>query len=617
MKVKNNAMNNIIAGGTDNVIIPTAAQQREGIVYKSNLNSNIPNGFFYNLSEAIQFLQFTNGLYDANAEYSEGNICKLLYKDNSGYQLKSFRRNNKHNSILKANPPFKNADIETTNGIDCYMNGEENEDWEEIKSGLSAYIFQIEGKTIDDLLDNNYTKDNINQFLTIEKFNELYQACVDFTQVYFLDCLVSYKTFGEYADGSSETGDLKKYMFVELNINKNGAINIRFDYNLTDNTYSKYYSQGLNVSGKSLINIQAVTSDLQVADGQDKNKVIPNMAVIQKINTDIQVISQSECRELVIDLDLQFESNIEQSINLLSKIQEKVPNASKVNFWELIYWQSAREKQLEANGWESGYLIKSYGSFDLARNQDGLNANALKYGQEIKLAGDINLTATAEGTTAVNGGEAYTYLFALQNATATAMGYGSSSATAMAYAYARASATATGYGSSSGSATATAYAYAYARASASATGYGSSNGKATATAVAASSASAVGWAVSSSKGKASAVAYAKKNAVCYNYIDTPSSSILRVQLANENKYCQINNNTKAGNYIDNDYNTSQMDIYYNQDSEKVSVPIIVYKDTFTLKYTYKKYKADGSGWDADLNTGDKLLFKPKLLINYQ
>ena len=262
MKVNNKAINNVIASGTDNVIIPTESQNRLGIGYKSNINSNIPNGFFYSLSEAIQFLQFTVGLYDASAEYEEGNICKLLYKDNAGYQLKSFRRTNKNNTIKKGNAPYKPATIETTNGIDCYSNGTENGDWEEIKSGLSAYLFQIEGKTIDDLLNNNYTKENINTFLSKEKFNELYKVCNDFTQIYFLDCLISYKKIGTYTTGSQGTGDLKNYKSLSLTIavgnlknteNRDGTITLYFDYNITDDTYSNFYINGLLVKGKELL----------------------------------------------------------------------------------------------------------------------------------------------------------------------------------------------------------------------------------------------------------------------------------------------------------------------------------------------------------------------------
>lgn len=566
MQVKNTTFNNIIASGTDNVVIPTAEQEKTGIVYKSYLNSNVPNGFFYNLSEAIQYLQFTSGLYDASANYSEGNISKILYKDASGYQLRSFRRNNKNSSVVKGNPPILNAVIETTNGIDCYSDGTANENWDEINNGLSAYIFQIENKTIDDLLDNSYTKDTIINFISEDKFNELYNACSNFTQIYFLDCFVSYKNCGEYSEGSEDTGDLKNYRFVELNIVKDGAINIYFAYNLTDKSYKTYYSQGIVASGNSLLNIQAVSSDLELAEDVDKSKVIPNMLAIAKINSDIQVLQNDTARELYVDLDLSLESNVKQEINLLHKVQELVPSAKKVNFWELVKWQSARKLRLEKDGWEDEYLLANTGSHDLANTDGELTNDKRYYASGLFLEGSfysfaVNIGYRPSGSTK-NG---FTTIKSLQKDKST-----------------YATATATAY------ANATAYASAYA--------YASANAYA----------------------NTSAYAYAQKRGICYNSLsNTGSSGITRTLLATEGKSCQRDTANESAIYIDNVFTKNENTIYFKQEFDKV--PIIVYNELFELKYTYKKLDKTKTNWswETDFNNGDILYFKPKILVNYQ
>ena len=565
MKLQNKIVNNVIASGTDNVVVPTESQNREGIAYKSETKSNVPNGFFYSLSEAIQFLQFTVGLYDASAEYTEGNICKLLYKDASGYQLKSFRRNNKHNTIVKGNAPYKPATITTANGIDCYSEGTANEDWEEIKSGLSAYIFQVDGKTINDLIAGGYNKDTISVFLSSDKFTELYNVCRDFTQVYFLDCLVSYKSVGERASGSEETGDLKNYRFVDLNINAGGSINIRFEYNDTDAVYNEYYLQGLQVGGQSLLQVNSISSEVLNVQG-DKSKIIPNMLAIEKINNDIEIIRSDSMKELIIDLDLQLESNVKQTINLLDKIQAINPHATKVTGWEMIYWQSAREKKLEELGWEDEYLLSNSGTH---ANNDELTSDGLQYASGLFLEGSfysfcVNRGVRPTGSTK-NG---ITKIKALQK-----------DADAYADAYTSANADADAYASAS------AYASAYANA------------------------------VAFADHAAYAYAYAKRNGIAYNYIHKPTSLLSRKVLASENNTCQWGNNTTKGNFIDRD-KTAVGEIYYKQ--TKTKVPIIVYSDTFELKYTYKrldKAKTDSS-WATDFNNGDKLLFKPKLKVSY-
>ena len=590
MKLNNKVINNVIASGTTNVKIPTETQNKEGLGYRSQTISSIPNGFFYNLSEAIQYLQFTTGLYSASAEYEEGNICKLLYKDSGGYQLKSFRRNNKNASVKVGNAPYKPATIETTNGVDCYSEGTANSDWDEILAGLSSYIFLIENKTIDDLLDNNYTKDTIATFISKEKFNELYEACQNFKQVYFLDCFVSYKNCGEYSEGASETGDLKNFKFIELNIVKDGAVNIRFDYNLTDDAYKTYYRQGIVASGNNMLDIQAISSDLTVSSDLDKSKVVPNMLAIEKINKDIQIIEESSMKELYIDLDLSLESNVEQTINLLDKVQETNPNAKKVNFWELKSWKSARQKRLEKDGWEEEYLLANSGNPALAQKEGELTYSNQRWCSAMFLEGSFYAFAhllfdrTSALTNNIN-----VSVKALQKTKEVYEGaFANKSAYHLGEYLIQATASAT-------LATANAYAYAYAYADANAYAYAGANAAA-------------------AYANAEAYAYAKKNGICYNYINGVKSNTIRKQLANENQICRMTGN-KAGNYIDQDYTTNQSQIYYSQ--TKTKVPIVVYSDELKLKYIYKNKTDNSWDWIKEYDNRDIWLFKPVLLVNYQ
>ena len=624
MKVKNKLINNVIASGTDNVMIPTESQNREGIRYKSSVDSNVPNGFFYNLSEAIQFLQFTVGLYDASAEYEEGNICKLLYKDSAGYQLKSFRRTNKNNTIKKGNAPYKPATIETTNGIDCYSEGTENLDWEEIKSGLSAYLFQIEGKTIDDLLNNNYTKENINTFLSKEKFNELYKVCNDFSQIYFLDCLISYKKIGTYTTGSADTGDLKNYKFIELNTNNNGTIKIRFDYNETDDTYNDFYINSLLIDSKKILKIKNITSSITGISQEDKALTIPNMLVIEQINNDIQIIEESSMKQLVIDLDLSLESNKKQTINLLERVKEINPKATKVNFYELVYWQSARQKRLELLGWESKYLLSDKMTFELATTDNEIGAENRFYKTIGKLKGSINSSYEYGGERPVSSNVEVTvtiksHIEAIASASAfvPASTNANATASASAYASASASANATASATASASANATASASAYATAYASST-VSSTNVNASTTASATASAYASSNAEIDLTGSSEAsilTAYADKYSQCYNKAMGLTNKLLRNTLATSYHNCNRSNTNDTGNWINN----NKIEGAFNYIQEDIDVPIIIYDDKFELTYTHQTIDKTKTDWtmDENLDNGDILLFKPKLLVSYQ
>lgn len=131
-ELKNNIFNNNIAGDTSNILIPDSSAIKSGIAFKSNINSNVLNGFYNILSEAIQYLQFTVGLYNKEANYNEGNIASLVIKDSENYSIWQFRRNSNNPQVLNNNPPITGASIITVNGIDIYEGGTLNTDWDKL-----------------------------------------------------------------------------------------------------------------------------------------------------------------------------------------------------------------------------------------------------------------------------------------------------------------------------------------------------------------------------------------------------------------------------------------------------------------------------------------------------
>lgn len=131
-ELNNNIFNNNIAGDTSNILIPDNSAIKKGIVFKSNIDSNVLNGFYNILSKAIQYLQFTVGLYSKEADYNEGNIASLVIKDSENYSIWQFRRNSNNPQVLNNNPPITGASITTINGIDIYEGGTLNTDWDKL-----------------------------------------------------------------------------------------------------------------------------------------------------------------------------------------------------------------------------------------------------------------------------------------------------------------------------------------------------------------------------------------------------------------------------------------------------------------------------------------------------
>ena len=130
--LKNNILNNNIAGDTSNILVPDTSAIKNGIEFKSNINSNVLNGYYNLLSESIQYLQFTGGLYSKEANYDEGNITSLVIKNGEDYSIWQFRRNANNPQVLNNNPPITGASITTVNGVDAYEGGSLNTDWDKL-----------------------------------------------------------------------------------------------------------------------------------------------------------------------------------------------------------------------------------------------------------------------------------------------------------------------------------------------------------------------------------------------------------------------------------------------------------------------------------------------------
>lgn len=189
----NNIFNKNFAEDAVNRTNPDESAFANGIAQRSEILSSTLNGYFYSLSEAIQYLQFSGGLYSPTAQYSEGNICSLLIKKDGKYIVCSYRRNANNSETLSNNPPILDATVDTVNGIDVYEGGSENTDWDllpaqsgKIKAGKNIEITEesISENTIEVSggVSKSYTADlqvYENDLITYE--GKLYIANTDFT----------------------------------------------------------------------------------------------------------------------------------------------------------------------------------------------------------------------------------------------------------------------------------------------------------------------------------------------------------------------------------------------------------------------------------------------------
>lgn len=230
MNLINKIFNRKIAGDTSNIVLPDATGIDSGIEYKSAVNSNVPNGLFNHISDAIQYLQFSVGLYSNTAQYTEGNICKVITKENGHYQIRVFRRNGNNAGATVANPPVP-TNKTTTNGIDCYEVENETEwntDWDECETGLAYWEFKIEGKTITEATQSFDNRDSVGATWTKAHIQELYDSVRNFRVVYYYNCLIT-------THNIVKEGNVIKGSFSFENI---ARYTMKFEYNLDANSFT-------------------------------------------------------------------------------------------------------------------------------------------------------------------------------------------------------------------------------------------------------------------------------------------------------------------------------------------------------------------------------------------
>lgn len=237
-ELKNNIFNNNIAGDTSNILIPDSSAIKSGIAFKSNINSNVLNGFYNILSEAIQYLQFTVGLYNKEANYNEGNIASLIIKDSENYSIWQFRRNSNNPQVLNNNPPITGASITTVNGIDIYEGGTLNTDWDKLtqnydveatpntvmirdEEGASKINMpsNIENTTV---VNNEYLEEQLQSGLSTKQDKLIAGTNVEITE----DNIINVKADVVYAEAVTQTNEA-------LGANVQTALDILFSrYNI-------------------------------------------------------------------------------------------------------------------------------------------------------------------------------------------------------------------------------------------------------------------------------------------------------------------------------------------------------------------------------------------------
>lgn len=293
MNLINKIFNRKIAGDTSNIVLPDATGIDNGIEYKSAVNSNVPNGLFNHISDAIQYLQFTVGLYSNTAQYTEGNICKVITKENGHYQIRVFRRNGNNSGSTTANPPIPTTPT-TTNGIACYPVENEtewNSDWDECETGLAYWEFKIEGKTITEAVQSFDNRDSVGATWTKASIQELYDSVKNFRVVYFYNCLITTNNIvkeGSRIKGSFSFENIARYT-------------MRFEYNLDASSFSSCSYNVFNYNSS----IKELNSD----------------ALYNSVKGNILKVARFENIKLPIDIDTtSFNTTIKQLLNLPANV---------------------------------------------------------------------------------------------------------------------------------------------------------------------------------------------------------------------------------------------------------------------------------------------------------
>ena len=245
----NKILNNNIAEDTSNILIPDNSAIKSGIVFKSNINSNVLNGYLNLLSEAIQYLQFTNGLYSEEADYNEGNIASLVIKNGNDYSIWQFRRNSNNSQVLNNNPPITGSSITTINGIDIYEGGTLNTDWDKLTQN-----YDVEATPNTVMIRNEKGASNVNMPSNIENTT-----------------VVNNEYLEEQLQAGLSTKQDKLIAGTNVEITEDNVINVKGDV-ATDAKSVSYDNSNTNleyISGYSFpkFNVEIPTYNLVLTDG--------------------------------------------------------------------------------------------------------------------------------------------------------------------------------------------------------------------------------------------------------------------------------------------------------------------------------------------------------------
>lgn len=248
-ELNNNIFNNNIAGDTSNILIPDNSAIKKGVVFKSNIDSNVLNGFYNILSKAIQYLQFTGGLYSKEADYNEGNIALLVIKNNENYSIWQFRRNSNNPQVLNNNPPITRASITTINGIDIYEGGTLNTDWDKLTEN-----YDVEATPNTVMIRDEEGASNVNMPSNIENTT-----------------VVNNEYLEEQLQAGLSTKQDKLTAGTNVEITEDNVINVKGDV-ATDAKSVSYDNSNTNleyISGYSFpkFNVEIPTYNLVLTDG--------------------------------------------------------------------------------------------------------------------------------------------------------------------------------------------------------------------------------------------------------------------------------------------------------------------------------------------------------------
>lgn len=196
--LKNEIINKKIAESTSNILIPDISAIENGIPFKSNIDSNVLNGYYNLLSKSIQFLQFTGGLYSEEADYNEGNIASIVVKNANDYSIWQFRRNANNPQVLNNNPPIAGATILKVNGVDAYEGGTLNTDWDKLTEDYSVLPLPNTAMGRDEegssnvnmpnnitdttIINNKYLKEQLSKIISNGKAINVYDNDTDYKE---------------------------------------------------------------------------------------------------------------------------------------------------------------------------------------------------------------------------------------------------------------------------------------------------------------------------------------------------------------------------------------------------------------------------------------------------